>query len=61
MGVTLSVELLTPDEFWTVDDVDDDAFVVIGCDDGSAIWGIGVEVSDRWLLLLLLLNVLSDE
>jgi hypothetical protein len=39
VGVTLSVELLTPDEFWTdVDDVDDDAFVVVGCDDGSAIF-----------------------
>jgi hypothetical protein len=38
VGVTLSVELLTPDEFWTdVDDVDD-AFVVVGCDDGSAIF-----------------------
>lgn len=44
MGVILSVELLTPDddnvdddvEFWTVDDVDDDAFVVVGCVDGSA-------------------------
>lgn len=54
MGVTLSVELLTPDEFWA----EDDAFVVV-CVDGSV--SIGVDVNDRWLLLLLLLNVLSDE
>jgi hypothetical protein len=54
VGVTLSVELLTPDEFWA----EDDAFAFV-CDDGSV--SIGVDVSDRWLLLLLLLNVLSDE
>lgn len=54
VGVTLSVELLTPDGFWA----EDDAFVVV-CEDGSV--SIGVDVDDRWLLLLLLLNVLSDE
>lgn len=40
VGVTLSVELLTPDEFWA----EDDAFVVV-CDDGSV--SIGVDVNDR--------------
>jgi hypothetical protein len=40
VGVTLSVELLTPDEFWA----EDDAFVVV-CEDGSV--SIGVDVSDR--------------
>lgn len=54
MGVTLSVELLTPDELGT----EDDAFVV-ACEVGSL--SIGVDVKDLWLLLLLLLNVLSDE
>lgn len=54
MGVTLSVELLTPDGFWA----EDDALVVV-CDVGSV--SIGVDVDDRWLLLLLLLKVLSDE
>lgn len=47
MGVTLSVELLTPDEFWT-DDEDDVVLLVVGCcccDDGSV--SIGVDVSDR--------------
>lgn len=64
VGVTLSIKLLTPDEFWTTkeEDVEEDAFVVVVWDEGSAtFWGIGVEVSERWLLLLLLLNVLSDE
>lgn len=59
VGVTLSVELLTPDDkFWAATDDDDDGFEVV-CDVGSA--SIGVDVNDRWLLLLLLLNVLSDE
>lgn len=40
MGVTLSVELLTPDEFWA----EEDAFALV-CDDGSV--SIGVDVSDR--------------
>lgn len=53
VGVTLSVELLTPDEFWT------EVAFAVDCDKGSV--SIGVDVSDRWLLLLLLLSVLSDE
>lgn len=40
VGVTLSVELLTPDELWA----EDDAFVVV-CVDGSV--SIGVDVNDR--------------
>lgn len=51
MGVTLSIELLTPDdEFWTIIEevVEEDAFVMVACDDGSAAaCSIGVEVSER--------------
>jgi hypothetical protein len=54
VGVTLSVELLTPDEFGT-----EDVAFAVDCDKDSA--SIGVDVNDRWLLLLLLLRVLSDE
>lgn len=64
VGVTLSIELLTPDEFWAAinEDVEEDGFIVVIWEETSAAtWGIGVEVSERWLLLLLLLNVLSDE
>lgn len=39
VGVTLSVELLTPDEFWA----EDDALAAV-CDEGSV--SIGVEVND---------------
>lgn len=54
VGVTLSVELLTPEEEFCVVVV-----VVAACCDDSV--SIGVDVSDRWLLLLLLLSVLSEE